>query len=98
MNLSPKPCRSRNHSAKVLVSDQPNVSYICSRYYRAPELCLGVPRYSHAIGMYPDLPQQYPAANALPHVKVASPLSTRSCQHSSHNFSHASNFIGNGSL
>jgi serine/threonine protein kinase len=27
--------------AKVLVKGQPNVSYICSRYYRAPELLLG---------------------------------------------------------
>ena len=38
--------------AKVLVADQPNVSYICSRYYRAPELCLGVPRYTHAIDVW----------------------------------------------
>lgn len=43
-------CARYGYSAKVLVSDQPNVSYICSRYYRAPELCLGVPRYTHAIG------------------------------------------------
>jgi serine/threonine protein kinase len=38
-------------SAKVLQLDQGNVSYICSRYYRAPELCLGATFYSHAIGM-----------------------------------------------
>jgi glycogen synthase kinase 3 beta len=28
-------------SAKVLVSGEPNVAYICSRYYRAPELIFG---------------------------------------------------------
>ena len=27
-------------SAKILVKGEPNVSYICSRYYRAPELLL----------------------------------------------------------
>lgn len=29
------------HSAKQLVRGEPNVSYICSRYYRTPELILG---------------------------------------------------------
>ena len=29
-------------SAKCLVEGEPNVSYICSRYYRAPELIFGV--------------------------------------------------------
>ncbi|EDQ84271.1 uncharacterized protein MONBRDRAFT_34760, partial [Monosiga brevicollis MX1] len=38
--------------AKILQSDQPNVSYICSRYYRAPELCLGAVFYSHAIDVW----------------------------------------------
>jgi serine/threonine protein kinase len=28
-------------SAKKLVKGEPNVSYICSRYYRAPELIFG---------------------------------------------------------
>jgi len=28
-------------SAKILVQGEPNVSYICSRYYRAPELIFG---------------------------------------------------------
>ena len=28
-------------SAKQLVKGEPNVSYICSRYYRAPELIFG---------------------------------------------------------
>ncbi|KAG2279018.1 hypothetical protein Bca52824_061573 [Brassica carinata] len=30
-------------SAKVLVKGEPNISYICSRYYRAPELILEQP-------------------------------------------------------
>jgi glycogen synthase kinase 3 beta len=36
-------------SAKRLMPDEPNVSYICSRYYRAPELILGATNYSCAI-------------------------------------------------
>ena len=28
-------------SAKILIAGEPNVSYICSRYYRAPELIFG---------------------------------------------------------
>uniref|UniRef100_A0A914RDP9 Protein kinase domain-containing protein n=1 Tax=Parascaris equorum TaxID=6256 RepID=A0A914RDP9_PAREQ len=33
-------------SAKHLVRGEPNVSYICSRYYRAPELIFGATDYS----------------------------------------------------
>ncbi|EDV25686.1 Glycogen synthase kinase-3 beta [Trichoplax sp. H2] len=33
-------------SAKVLVKGEPNVSYICSRYYRAPELIFGATDYT----------------------------------------------------
>ncbi|KAL7668626.1 hypothetical protein ACOME3_009321 [Neoechinorhynchus agilis] len=36
-------------SAKVLTEDSVNVSYICSRYYRAPELIFGAVRYSCSI-------------------------------------------------
>lgn len=36
-------------SAKVLVPGEPNVSYICSRYYRAPELIFGSTEYTTAI-------------------------------------------------
>lgn len=36
-------------SAKVLVPGEPNVSYICSRYYRAPELIFGSTTYTTAI-------------------------------------------------
>lgn len=38
--------------AKVLVPDQANVSYICSRYYRAPELCYGAQMYTSAIDVW----------------------------------------------
>lgn len=37
-------------SAKILVPGEPNVSYICSRYYRAPELIFGATNYSTNIG------------------------------------------------
>lgn len=39
------------HSAKILVKNQPNVAYICSRYYRAPELVFEATEYTTAIGM-----------------------------------------------
>ena len=38
-------------SAKILVPGEPNVSYICSRYYRAPELIFGATNYTTNIGM-----------------------------------------------
>jgi len=37
-------------SAKILVPDEANVSYICSRYYRAPELIFGSTMYTVSIG------------------------------------------------
>jgi len=39
-------------SAKKLVQGEPNVSYICSRYYRAPELIFGATDYSTAIDVW----------------------------------------------
>lgn len=39
-------------SAKVLVAGKPNVSYICSRYYRAPELIFGSTNYTTKIGLF----------------------------------------------
>ncbi|GMF21477.1 unnamed protein product [Phytophthora lilii] len=39
-------------SAKVLQKNEPNVSYICSRYYRAPELIFGATDYTTAIGKW----------------------------------------------
>lgn len=40
-------------SAKILVENEPNVSYICSRYYRAPELIFGATNYTTKIGEHP---------------------------------------------
>jgi len=39
-------------SAKILVAGEPNVSYICSRYYRAPELIFGATNYTTNIGRF----------------------------------------------
>lgn len=39
-------------SAKMLVESEPNVSYICSRYYRAPELIFGSTSYGVTIGTH----------------------------------------------
>ncbi|VDD89762.1 unnamed protein product [Enterobius vermicularis] len=39
-------------SAKYLVKDEPNVAYICSRYYRAPELMFGATRYTNSIDIW----------------------------------------------
>lgn len=41
-------------SAKILVENEPNVSYICSRYYRAPELIFGATNYTTKIGKLPS--------------------------------------------
>lgn len=39
-------------SAKTLVWGEPNVSYICSRYYRAPELIFGAVNYTTKIDVW----------------------------------------------
>lgn len=39
-------------SAKKLVRGEPNVSYICSRYYRAPELIFGATEYDTMIDVW----------------------------------------------
>ncbi|XP_019159204.1 PREDICTED: shaggy-related protein kinase eta-like [Ipomoea nil] len=39
-------------SAKMLVPGEPNISYICSRYYRAPELIFGATDYTTSIDMW----------------------------------------------
>ncbi|KAF5946113.1 hypothetical protein HYC85_016341 [Camellia sinensis] len=36
-------------SAKMLVPSEPNISYICSRYYRAPELIFEATEYTTTI-------------------------------------------------
>ena len=43
-------CLCVYNSAKQLVRGEPNVSYICSRYYRAPELIFGATDYTSSIG------------------------------------------------
>lgn len=39
-------------SSKALVAGEPSVAYICSRYYRAPELIFGATDYTCAIDMW----------------------------------------------
>ncbi len=39
-------------SAKKLTSNEPNISYICSRFYRAPELLLGNEVYGSAVDLW----------------------------------------------
>ncbi|KAG7270615.1 hypothetical protein CRUP_033224 [Coryphaenoides rupestris] len=46
---SPRTCWWR---AKQLVRGEPNVSYICSRYYRAPELIFGATDYTSNIDIW----------------------------------------------
>jgi serine/threonine protein kinase len=43
---------SHSFSAKQLVKGEPNIAYICSRYYRAPELIFGATDYSPAIDVW----------------------------------------------
>ena len=39
-------------SAKSLVEGEKNISYICSRYYRAPELIFGSVNYTNQVDMW----------------------------------------------
>jgi len=39
-------------SAKMLIPGEPNVAYICSRYYRAPELIFGSTNYTTSIDIW----------------------------------------------
>jgi serine/threonine protein kinase len=39
-------------SAKKLIKGEPNISYICSRYYRAPELIFGATEYTTQIDVW----------------------------------------------
>ncbi len=50
-------------SAKILVENEPNVSYICSRYYRAPELIFGATNYTTKIGTHCSRNDLYEAVN-----------------------------------
>ena len=38
--------------ANMQVRGEPNISYICSRYYRAPELIFGATEYTRAIDLW----------------------------------------------
>jgi serine/threonine protein kinase len=38
--------------ANMQVKGEPNISYICSRYYRAPELIFGATEYTTAIDLW----------------------------------------------
>lgn len=39
-------------SSKILVPNEPNIAYICSRFYRAPELILGNTCYNTAVDVW----------------------------------------------
>jgi len=39
-------------SAKKLLKGEPNVAYICSRYYRAPELIFGATDYNNSLDVW----------------------------------------------
>ena len=39
-------------SAKGITKDKANVTYICSRWYRAPELIFGHPHYTNTIDIW----------------------------------------------
>ena len=39
-------------SAKKLIKGEPNISYICSRCYRAPELIFGATEYNNQIDVW----------------------------------------------
>jgi serine/threonine protein kinase len=41
-------------SAKAFVPGEPNVAYICSRFYRAPELVFGATDYTTAIDVWSE--------------------------------------------
>jgi glycogen synthase kinase 3 beta len=46
------PCLSVLTLSFYQVKGEPNVSYICSRYYRAPELIFGATEYTTAIDIW----------------------------------------------
>jgi serine/threonine protein kinase len=61
-------------SAKILIRGEPNVAYICSRYYRAPELVFEATEYTCAIGK----PSPHPPPLSFPlHAFIASAFLVR---------------------
>lgn len=64
-------------SAKFLVKGEPNVSYICSRYYRAPELIFGSTNYTTAIDIWSEgrwLVTCYSLVHGLNHKRRTNPI------------------------
>lgn len=59
-------------SAKVLVKGEPNISYICSRYYRAPELIFGATDYTTAVGTWACGTWTRVGRSAVPHAATTS--------------------------
>jgi nuclear cap-binding protein subunit 1 len=55
-------------SAKILIENEPNVSYICSRYYRAPELIFGATNYTTKIGKDSSPPLSDACMHSFPNV------------------------------
>ena len=75
-------------SAKVLDPKEPNIAYICSRYYRAPELVFGSRFYNTKIDVWsfacvvaemminrPLFPGQSPIDQLVEIIKVLGPPS-----------------------
>ncbi|KAE8783865.1 shaggy-related protein kinase kappa [Hordeum vulgare] len=62
----------------VLVKGEPNISYICSRYYRAPELIFGATEYTTAIDLWstgcPIFRGESGVDQLVEIIKAASPL------------------------
>lgn len=52
INLWKLPGVAVNSVALTQVKGEPNISYICSRYYRAPELIFGATEYTTAIDLW----------------------------------------------
>ncbi|URE33640.1 hypothetical protein MUK42_34159 [Musa troglodytarum] len=59
-------------SAKVLVKGEANISYICSRYYRAPELIFGATNIQHQLiyGQQPLFPGESAVDQLVQIIKV----------------------------
>jgi serine/threonine protein kinase len=50
--MNPGICSVPNQLYLFQVKGEPNISYICSRYYRAPELIFGATEYTTAIDVW----------------------------------------------